>query len=178
MTLLLLAGEMGSGKTTTAREVCQILPARLLSVREHLSQLFEVDSSNRAEMQERGALLEITTEGRWVADLLRDERWRVGPVVVDALRTIQQGRAVLAAFPSAQIVYLEAGASVRQARYEAAADRDGMKRKTDFKSASHHPTEERAAEVRELATVVIQNESLELHEVVSRVIDLVSTVED
>lgn len=165
--LLLLSGQIATGKTAVATALASASGADVLRVREALAHVLGVVPDDRATLQVRGADLDRRTAGRWLRDYLQEHAG--GKSVIDALRTRLQTEPILEAMPNSRLIFLEASETTRRHRYAQAAALDPVKASTDFDLAMRHPTESEASTLRAMAHVVIDTDDLSVDEIVREV---------
>jgi len=138
-------------------------------MRDALTHATGADSADRVEMQKRAAALDLETGGQWVVDYLaglpKGER-----AIVDAVRTLREARALMDSFDSS-LVYLDASEATRRRRYEEGRATDQMKAALPFDAAMAHPIEIEALRVRDVATVIIDTNSLDVDEVAEQIVE-------
>jgi cytidylate kinase len=170
MAVILIAGAIGSGKTTVAAALALALGGETVRVRNALADVLGVSNSDRIVLQESGADLDRRTNGRWLVEYI-ERRLEFAPlIVVDSMRTRLQTVPVLESFPSAFLAYLDARPETRRQRFELAKQTDLVKRSLAWTDAMRHPTEAAVAELRPLAHLRIETDGLESDRVVSEII--------
>ncbi len=165
---LLIAGEIGAGKTTIAELLAHIEGGEVVRVRQALVEVLGLRNPDRKTLQEEGAALDQRTNGAWLVDFLF-ERLAGSIVLVDSMRTERQTLPVLNHVPDAHLVYLQASVSTRRRRFSEAAANDPVKRFTSFERAMQHPTEQEVQKLRTIAEVVLETDEMTPEEVVSEV---------
>jgi cytidylate kinase len=170
MVVILVSGEIATGKTAVATALARWMPADLVKVREALSRVLGVAAQDRQELQRRGADLDRRTSGRWLRDYIEEHHPHATAVVVDALRTRRQTIPILERFVDSRLVFLEAHEETRRSRYREAAATDPIKASVDFETAMRHPTELEVVHLRAIAQLVVATDDLKVNEVVTEVI--------
>lgn len=97
MICVLIAGQMGVGKTTVANLLASEINAVRVSVRQALAEVLGLGEAggDRRTLQEQGSRLDRRTRGRWLADFLTERMEREEDIVVDSVRTKRQCLPVL-----------------------------------------------------------------------------------
>jgi dephospho-CoA kinase len=160
MSCLLIAGAIASGKTTTARLLADQTGARLIQIRDALSQVLALPNADRRQLQEGGRELDRRTAGRWLVEYLSEVGDVGDDLVVDSVRTERQTVPVLRELAETKLIYLEASASTRRARFERAAATDELKRSRVFDQAMRYVTETEVTKLRSMADVTIETDDL------------------
>lgn len=162
MICLLLAGEIGCGKTTVANLLAGNLGGTSVRIRQALADVLGVSASDRDALQREGRDLDQRTNGRWLCEYLVEHAGsRQEPVVVvDAMRTERQTLPVLDLVPHSHLVYLEASETVRRRRFELAAINDPVKRSMPFDRAIQHSTEREVVRLRVAADLVVETDDM------------------
>lgn len=167
MSVLLLAGQIGAGKSTVARHIAQSSSSRLISVRAELAHTLRIVSTDRALMQERAAQLDIDSNGYWLVRCL-SKHWTIDEdLVVDSVRTVRQVNAVRREFDATYIAYLEATEDTRRIRYSLGRGTDLMKAAASFDLANQHSTEKHVKNLYKLANFVVQTDEIPPEEIAS-----------
>lgn len=167
MSVLLLAGQIGSGKSTVAGYIAQSSVSQVINVREELARILQIDSTDRAQMQELAAELDANSDGYWLVECLVTHSMTTENFVVDSVRTVRQVEAVCHEFNGTRIAYLEANEATRRLRYSLGRGTDLMKAAASFDLANQHPTEELVKDLRKFANLVIQTDDLPAHQIAS-----------
>lgn len=157
--IVLLSGGIAVGKTAVAEALAPLLEARLVRVREALTEVLGLRLDSRAELQRHGADLDARTAGRWLRDYLMEASEQEA-LVVDALRTRRQTLPVLDGLLDSRLVHLRAHETVRRTRYEQAARSDPVKAGASFDAAVAHPTEREADQLQALAHLTIETDEM------------------
>lgn len=171
MSCILIAGAIGSGKTTIAEMLCECPGAELVRVRQALIDVIGSPNVDRALLQRRGAELDQRTNGRWLSEYVLEVLGRTGRVVVDSLRTERQTLPLLATVPSSVLIFLEAHRTIRQARYTESSRHDVVKARTPFELAMLHPTESEVTRLRNHSDLIIETDDLSPSQVVRLIRD-------
>ena len=171
MTVILVSGEIATGKTAVAAALATRIDAHLVKVRQALGEVLGIEPRDRHTLQQQGADLDRRTNGRWLRDYLQEKFSPQEELVVDALRTRRQTQPVLEALVDSRLVFLEAHEETRRARYAEAAASDPVKASVDFETAMHHPTEIEVRNLRPMAHVVVATDDLDVAQVVDEVLN-------
>ena len=169
--LLLVGGEIGSGKSSVAKRVVDQTPgARLVRVRDVLGELLAGARGDRNWLQTEGARLERQTRGRWLLHYLEENcdhavRWEV-----DAARTRSQVEPIIENWPGSILVFLAASVNTRRLRFEQSRVSDPVKQSMPFELAVRHNTEAEARTISAMAHVVLDTDDMTLDEVVEVVV--------
>lgn len=159
MRVILLAGQIASGKSAVATELAERYHARVVRVRDALAATLGIASTDRHRLQVQGAELDVRTNGRWLAEYI-SEAAEASFLVVDSMRTVRQTALLLRVTDSA-LVYLDASEANRMDRYALAAARgDNLKASIPFARAMQHPTEIAVVELRRMASIVISTDDM------------------
>ena len=173
MTMLLLTGGIGVGKTTVAHKICSLTGAQYVGVRAALAGVLHLDETDRAAMQEAGAALDARTDGAWLAEFIEQQVGKHDRLVVDAVRTERQFDAVRNRVPHAKLVFLDAPLSVRRTRFETATLTDEMKASAGFDRSVDHPTEQLVIALRGRADIVLDNSTTTANDTAARLARLI-----
>ena len=171
--LVLLAGQIGSGKTTVAVDLSEAGGARLVRVRVALQESLGGDDVDRAELQRRGAELDRRSGGRWLLEYLQRGLEADQRVVLDAARTRIQTEPLLEQIRATVLVYLDATTETRKRRYALGQRTDPVKRSISFAEAMRHPTEVEAITLRAMAHHVVDTNELTVADVVEHISGLI-----
>lgn len=172
--ILLIAGQIGSGKTAAASGVAEAAEATPVLVRDALKAVLGGDDEwDRARLQMEGAALDQRTNGRWLVDYLLERSESDPRMVVDAIRTRRQVEPILDDLVDCRLAYLSCSESTRRVRYSLGQVSDPVKRGVPFDSAMAHETEVEAATLRSMAHVVIETDDLSVDEVVGILLEAV-----
>jgi hypothetical protein len=170
--LVILAGPLGSGKTTVATALATGQSFEVLSVRSLLASTAAGPHPSRQQLEDLGMQIEAETAGSWIADSLRTRR---GRWVVDSARTRRQV-AHLRALPTVSIlIYLTASARVRRERYECRIDSvpGGFDAGRGWNDASVADAERAVLLLRDLADLVCDTSQTSIEQASSLVLDTV-----
>lgn len=167
--IVLLAGGIAAGKTTVAQALVGRFDARLVRVREALSEVTGQRLDDRSALQRHGADLDRRTAGRWLAEYLADASEDSPRLVVDSCRTRRQAEAALDRLPDSRLVYLQAHETTRRARYALSAAADPVKAGSTFDASVDHDTERLVGQLRPLSHLVIDTDGLTPREVVDEI---------
>lgn len=158
--LVVLAGQIGSGKSTVAEYLADNFGCQLIRVRELLAELIGGAEIGRSELQLRGHQLDRQSRGRWLLESISARTDCGGRWVLDAGRTRLQVEPILKSLPST-LVYLDASLTTRRIRYSRGQGNDPVKRLTSFDEAMDHPTETEACTLKAMAMLVIETDGLD-----------------
>lgn len=121
--MVLLSGPIASGKTTLAAMLARDRGYQHVRVRRIIESLSGGSSLSRANLQAVGLALEEATEGKWLGEALVTSSVLAGPVVIDAVRTLEQLTDLRARTLSSSIaVHVTARLEVRRARFKASEE--------------------------------------------------------
>lgn len=166
--VVILAGQIGTGKTSVAEELRRSSGAEILRVRDALQVVIGSELCwSRERLQAEGAALEEMTGGRWLLDVVGEQKC-CDRLVVDSGRTIRQVEPLLQEL-GARLVYLRATEATRRARYERAAGSDRVKAGLGFEHAMRHTTERKVSELAGVAGLVIDTDDLPVGLIAGRV---------
>lgn len=172
-TIVLLSGEIASGKST----LCSALETRfnfhVVKTRELIQRLQSVPSERKA-LQRAGESLDRRTKGEWVGDALgkvvaelEDSR----SVIVDSVRIKKQIDSVRRAFGMTRVVHvhLTASRAKREEWYEKRMPHARIVEAPTYAEASSDATESKVARLGKSADVVINTERCSQEDVLVRV---------
>jgi adenylosuccinate synthase len=161
MKIVLLSGNVSSGKTTLSRELNRQFGLELLKTKDVLMNLARKKlgkdlEAERKAMQLFGEKLDRETSGKWVCDalvkLLRKPNQRV---VVDAVRIRQQIHAIRRAYGFAVVhIHLKAPEGVLASRYKKRRG-SGFREMKSYAAVERDPTEAQVGELEASADIVI-----------------------
>ena len=173
--VVVLSGPMGAGKSTLAEGLQRRHGARIISSRQLLQARVGSEGLGRLELQRRGEALDEQTQGRWLAEdireLLRRPEDRPELLVVDAIRIEAQVLALHPVLGSRVVhVHLSASDETLAERYawrrsRSATDTEGA----SFEQARAHPTESRVGKLARHADLVLDTRRLPAEAVLVRV---------
>lgn len=177
MQIIVISGEVGSGKTTLASELERQFAFRVLKTKEEMKQLAREKSQGSLE-PERGALqaygehLDKQTKGRWVETALTKLLHSSGKanfsVVVDSVRIRDQIRNIRRAYGFAVThIHLKAPEEVLAKRYKSRKG-SGVKEFSKYSDVRQSPTEASVGELEAIADVVIDTERCTVEDVLVR----------
>lgn len=170
MKCILLAGQIGVGKSAIASEFADAQGAQVVRVREALAAVLGIEATDRRRLQREGDDLDRRTQGRWLAEYVMATAGDDETVVVDAMRTERQTKMMRRAVRDSVLVYLEASEAVRRARFAAAAAAgDAVKRSVPFGDAMTHPTEVEVRRLKRQADIVVDTDGMTTNDVVSAI---------
>lgn len=157
--ILVLSGQIRSGKTTLARRLEARYHASVFKTNEALKKrLSSVPGADRKRFQEEGAQLDVTTKGAWVEQELT--RWLAetprGPyIVVDAARIEGQVKALRDEYGSRIVhFHLTAQPEVLRARFAGVSHKQ-MDKGLTYDLAINDSTEKQVETLAKVADVVI-----------------------
>jgi hypothetical protein len=162
--VLIVAGQIASGKTTLAETLTTRGNAHLVRVRGALQETLGGANWDRKRLQREGAALDERTSGRWLLDYLQGRVSDGGRWVVDAGRTRRQVEPVLEEITESNMIYLRAHESTRRYRYGLGQVMDPVKRAMAFDDAMLHPTETEAETLLSMAHFVVDTDDLSVSE--------------
>ena len=157
MQVILISGEIASGKTTLAQGLGVAWPGEVVSVRQILIQALGHKAGDRLALQREGRELDLRTKGAWLAEEL-SQRYSSERVIVDSLRTRRQTTRVLEECAHSRLVFVDAPESVRRVWYARSARTDEVKASIPFEMAMAHATEREARDLRAMADLVIRSD--------------------
>jgi hypothetical protein len=165
--VLLIGGQIASGKSTAARTASEMGGAGLLRVRDALEQILGIPNADRRRLQIEGASLDTRTGGRWLVDYMSEHcpsgsRW-----VVDSARTRRQVEPILESRIGTRLIYLRATEQTRRVRYALGSEEDAVKRSTSFDEAMSHHTEIDAMTIAEMSDFIVETDDLNVEEITS-----------
>ncbi len=172
MICVLIAGQMGVGKTTVANLLASEINAVRVSVRQALAEVLGLGEAggDRRTLQEQGSRLDRRTRGRWLADFLTERMEREEDIVVDSVRTKRQCLPVLELISDSVLIYLDGSVETRRGRFVESAALDSVKQSMPFDRASRYSTEVEVVELKPIAQLAIPTDSLTASEVVEEII--------
>ena len=163
--LVLLAGQIGAGKSAVAAELALFDEFRVISARRALEEVLGGSQWDRRELQRRGAEIDARTQGRWLLEFLVPRVASGGRWVLDSARTRRQTEPILEAITDARLIYLEANEATRRDRFIRGQLADSVKRSTTFDTAMNHATESEASALRSMASLTIETDGLDVGQV-------------
>ncbi len=154
--LLLLAGAMGTGKTTLANELSRILAWPVATTSAYISRVVAAKGlePTRSRIQNIGMYLVANDVISFATLFLRDSGWSPGaPLIVDSVRQpVVYSALVSVAAPSrVSLTFLQAPFDVRAGRVRA---REGMTVE-ELRRFDGHPVESEVPRLRPLADLVL-----------------------
>jgi cytidylate kinase len=174
MTVVLIAGEIASGKSTVARGIVGQVGGELVQVRLAMARVLGLSNPSRQRLQEEGASLDRRTSGRWLLDYLEEQFGSADVLVVDSMRTRKQTLPVLERLTDTSLVYLDALPGTRRQRFALSAMSDPVKQSMSFSAAMEHPTEVEVRRLRPMADLVITTDDLDAAGVIAEILSAVS----
>lgn len=167
--ILLIGGQIGSGKTAVANRLADLEEVQLIRVRDALAEILGGFNWDRAKLQREGAALDQRSMGTWLCRYLEEHcevqtRW-----VVDSARTRRQVEPVLNEITGARLVFLSAMEDTRRERFGWSSAIDPVKQSMPFDLAMRHATEREAATIAAMAHLVVETDDLDLNEVVETI---------
>ena len=169
--ILLIGGQIGSGKTAVANELARLESVQLIRVRNALADILGGTEWDREKLQREGAALDQRSMGTWLCRYLQEHCEGHARCVVDSARTRRQVEPVLNEIIGARLVFLAAAEPTRRQRFRWSSAVDPVKRSMPFDAAMQHATEREAATISAMAHLVIESDELELDEVVQTIAD-------
>lgn len=176
--VVVLSGPMGAGKSTLAEGLQRRHGARIVHSRQLLQARVGADGLGRLELQQRGEALDEQTQGRWLAEdlreLLRRPEDRPELLVVDAIRIEAQALALHRVLGSRVVhVHLSAADETLAERYARRRSRSATDtERASFEEARANPTEQRVGELARHADLVLDTRRLPAEAVLVRVASL------
>ena len=156
--ILILTGQVSSGKTTLGNNLAQKFGFRALKTKDYLARLAGSEAMERGAMQQLGEQLDEDTRGEWVRDALLVELNSLGPdarVVVDAARIPEQIEAIRRAIPQRVVhIHLHAPAEELSRRY-LRRSQEGFKEFASYDEVGKNKTESHVSTLADTADVVI-----------------------
>ncbi len=167
--IISVAGQIGSGKTSLANELCKILNAKMVSFGDYVRS--EATGRNmpldRTSLQHLGGSL-ISELG--YLEFVKRVLSMVEPhpfMIVDGIRHTEVWRALHSLFPKSLLVYLDITETIRLERLR---DRDNLDIDS-IRAAMDHPMEKNIPLLRDLADIVLQLSSIS--EMTAKIVKLV-----
>lgn len=167
MQIVLLSGEIGSGKSTLCTHLEQRFGFHVLKTKAVMQRLAQESSrkgieSNRVAMQSFGQRLDRQTNGRWVetalTKFLRTIPETSTGVVVDAVRIRDQIRIIRKAYgDSVSHVHLTASELALAERYKARTD-SGLRELSKYSEVKESTTEAAVHKLAKIADIVVDTE--------------------
>jgi adenylosuccinate synthase len=156
--ILILTGQVSSGKTTLSNNLARKFGFRALKTKEYLARLAGPEVMERGAMQQLGQQLDEDTRGEWVRDALLAELNNLGPdarVVVDAARIPEQIEAIRRALPQ-RVVHIHLHAPVEElSRRYVRRPQEAFKEFASYDEVGKNRTESHVSTLAETADVVI-----------------------
>lgn len=169
--VLVLTGQISSGKTTLSNRLERRFGFSSLKTKEHLATLAGPDIRERGNMQRFGEDLDTQTGGTWVRDALLEFMKNLGPgarVIVDAARIPEQIDAIRAALPERVVhIHLHAPHDELERRYRSRPTQN-FKEFSTYEDAARNKTESQVATLARIADVVIDTNRCTKNDVVVR----------
>lgn len=174
--IVVISGQVGSGKTTLAHGLAEKYGAELISTKELLRLTAERRGDDlqpeRGAMQRYGTMLDEETQGQWVADAagLRitapppdsaqdGNDLPSGLFIIDAVRIAEQIEKLRTAFAANLIhVHLHSSTEVLSKRYARRGEASGLKELSTYEEVAQDPTEQKVADLKDDADVSIDTE--------------------
>lgn len=150
---------MSAGKTTVGEELARAKTVELVRVREVIRDLAGVDFS-RTALLAAGADLEHRFGPLWLMDSIveRVSRGSTG-IIVDAVRTVEQAKAMKARFPDSVLIHVTADREIRSRRFSTRSIR-GFREAATFEAAEGDHEGRMEAEVRAIADCIVDTSDL------------------
>lgn len=170
--IVLLSGQIASGKTTLCDSLAERFDFRVFKTRSWIARLAENSIQERTGLQARGESLDKRTKGAWIRDELVRELNKLSLedilVVVDAVRIPEQIDAVRAAYGQRVFhIHLTAPVNVLEHRFTSRAEKD-FKEASSYSEASRNRTEANVKKLAGIADVVIDTSKCTKDDVVIR----------
>src|SRR5258707_1708711 len=160
--IVVLSGEICSGKTSLARRFEEQFSFRVVRTRQILTDLYHGNNPSRFKLQALGEKLDRETNGEWVVRYLQDIIFKKNPnhrgFIIDAVRVEPQIEALRAAFGNNVVhVFLDASSSTLLKRYLTlyGHGRQVQTVKQEYKKAKADPTEASVKNLQSTADLVI-----------------------
>jgi cytidylate kinase len=170
MQCVLLAGQIGVGKTTVASGLAETLNCPVVRVRSALALALGIPSNDRLGLQKEGAELDRRTNGAWLAQFVEELDLQNDYVVIDSLRTQKQTTPFLERL-GGTLVYLDAPLEIRKKRFlGASTSGDLVKSSTSFDESMRHPTELGVVDLRRPAELLIDSGEMSVFDTVSAIL--------
>lgn len=171
--VILLSGQISSGKSTLANGLAERFEMEILKTREVIGKLVPDDlSRNRKVLQNKGDSLDKKKHGKWVLDALRERMRSVRPsavMIVDSIRTVDQIEAIREAYGRQVVhIHLKAPESELEKRYNL-RHTQGTETTRNYAEAKENVTEQLIEELAEIADAVIDTKQCTQEDVLCRV---------
>lgn len=182
--IVALSGEICSGKTTLAENLCERFDFQQFKTRQILEKLSKKDNPDRLSLQELGDKLDKQTKGVWVVRELQQQGYPLhvdGLYVIDALRIPEQLIELRQAFGSVVVhVHLVCSRKLLFQRYQSIYGRGRSRNETDqeYQRVKSNETERNVDNLKETSDLVIDTEKTDIEDVAIRVASFLGILSD
>lgn len=163
--IVLIGGQIASGKTSIANQLCRSTGAHLIRVREALEQILGGSHWDRRRLQDEGYALDRRTNGQWLLHFIQEASDEGGKWVIDAARTRRQVEPVLEVEQRSRLIYLDASEATRRSRFALAQRSDPVKASLSFDDTMSHSTEREADALRAMAHLAVDTDDLSIDQI-------------
>lgn len=170
--IVVVSGPVAGGKSELARALATRFGGVRLSTRNILLREFGDDEATRPALQRVGAELDLSTDGRWVADRLSTTVYEAPErlVIIDAARTANQIAALRRAFGrQVRHVHVTASDETRAERYERRRATSEVPETGTYADVMSDPTEANVDALAPMADIAIDTDRDGPDDVVIRV---------
>jgi adenylosuccinate synthase len=154
--IILLSGQIASGKTQLGSALVEQYGFRLIKTRKLIQSLVKVQSE-RGALQKAGEALDRKTHGKWLAECLAREAARLPGdccILVDSIRIELQAEAIRAAFAE-PVVHIHVTAPEEELARRYAARNPNVKEMASYEEVRKNKTERAVKKLANTADIVI-----------------------